>query len=126
MNKNNLYKPLLEISELQGACKLLDLSTVKLLWTTPALTTQDEIYHDKGNEARLAGVCAKHQASNNRSQAFWRVGNSWRNEPFAEKNSAGRFRLIKFSKGDFICGCAKKNETKARVTTWMLKFCEIQ
>lgn len=104
MNKNNLCKALLEISELQGACKLLDLSTVKLVWTTPALATQDELYHDKGNEARLAEACAKHQASNNRSRAFW---HSWRNTPFAEKNSAGHFRLIKFLKN-------KNAETKAR------------
>lgn len=64
---------------------MLDLSSVKLLWTTPALTTQDEIYHDKGNGARLAEVCAKQERSNNRSHAFWLVGNNWRNKPFVEK-----------------------------------------
>lgn len=63
---------------------MLDLSTVKL-WTIPAFTTQDEIYHDKGNEARLAEVCAKQERSNNRSYALWHAGNNWRNQLLVEK-----------------------------------------
>lgn len=87
---------------------MLDLSTVKPLWTTPTLTTQDEIYHDKGNEARLAEVCAKQETSNNRSRAFWPVGNNRRNKLLDEKNFARHFNLIKFSKRDLICCCGKK------------------